>query len=115
MRGKVAGTMMAVAKLERRVKVVRFWMDPPILPAMIGAAVAVGMMKHISSPCAKIGLEVKYSTPAYVAKEKTICVMSSTQCHLCNRRSSGLTLQNVKKSIKNIHHGRVGFRGRKSL
>ena len=54
MRGKVRGTMMAVAKLERRVKVVRFWIEPPSFPAMIGAAVAVGMMKHMRSPCARI-------------------------------------------------------------
>ncbi len=64
MRGKVAGTMIAVAKLERRVKVVRFWIEPPILPAMIGAAVAVGMIKHISRPCAKIGSDVKWRTNA---------------------------------------------------
>lgn len=54
MSGKVAGTTMAVAKFERRVKVVRFWMEPPIFPAMMGAAVAVGMIKHIRSPCARI-------------------------------------------------------------
>ena len=52
--GKVAGTMIAVAKFERRVKVVRFCMEPPILPAMIGAAVAVGMTKHMRMPCARI-------------------------------------------------------------
>lgn len=52
--GKVAGTMIAVAKFERRVKVVRFCMEPPILPAMIGAAVAVGMIKHMRMPCARI-------------------------------------------------------------
>ena len=54
MSGKVAGTMRAVAKLERSVKVVRFWMEPPSFPAMIGAAVAVGMMKHMRSPCARM-------------------------------------------------------------
>lgn len=53
-KGKVAGTMIAVAKFERSVKVVRFCMEPPILPAMIGAAVAVGMIKHMSMPCARI-------------------------------------------------------------
>ena len=46
--------MIAVAKFERSVKVVRFCMEPPILPAMIGAAVAVGMIKHMSMPCARI-------------------------------------------------------------
>ena len=56
MSGKVAGTMRAVAKLERRVKVVRFCIEPPILPAMIGAAVAVGMIKHMRMPCARTGL-----------------------------------------------------------
>ena len=54
MSGKVSGTMIAVAKLERRVKVVRFWMEPPSFPAMMGAAVSVGMMKHMRSPCARI-------------------------------------------------------------
>ena len=62
--GKVAGTMMAVAKLESSVKVVRFCIEPPIFPAIIGAAVAVGIIKHIRSPCAKIGSEVRYRIPA---------------------------------------------------
>ena len=59
MSGNVAGTMRAVAKLERRVKVVRFCMEPPILPAMIGAAVAVGIMKHMRSPCARMAFPVQ--------------------------------------------------------
>ena len=62
MSGKVAGTMMAVAILERRVKVVRFWMEPPSLPAMMGAAVAVGMMKQSISPCARMELWVRERT-----------------------------------------------------
>ena len=53
MSGKVAGTTMAVAKLERSVKVVRFCIEPPNLPAIIGAAVAVGIIKHMSRPCAR--------------------------------------------------------------
>ena len=52
--GKSIGTMIEVAKLERSVKVVRFCIEPPSLPAMIGAAVAVGMIKHIKSPCASM-------------------------------------------------------------
>ena len=64
MSGKVAGTMIAVAKLLSRVKDVRFCIEPPIFPAMIGAAVAVGIMKHISSPCARMGFAVKCITPA---------------------------------------------------
>ena len=64
MSGKVAGTMMAVAKLERRVKVVRFWIEPPILPAIMGAAVAVGMIKHMRSPWARTLSAVRYHTPA---------------------------------------------------
>ena len=59
MSGKVAGTMIAVAKFERSVRVVRFCMDQPILPAMIGAAVAVGMIKHMSMPCARISSPVQ--------------------------------------------------------
>ena len=115
MSGKVAGTMIAVAKLERSVKVVRFWIEPPNLPAIIGAAVAVGMIKHMSSPCARILLWVKQSTPAYVAKLKMSCAKSTAQCHLWRRRSRGFTLQNVKKSIKKISHGKVGASGRNSL
>ena len=107
--------MTAVAKLERRVKAVRFWMEPPSLPAIIGAAVAVGMIKHISRPCARILLCVRCITPAYTAKLKNSCAARTAQCHLCRRRSSGLTLQNVKKSIKKISHGSVGASGRKSL
>ena len=61
--GKVAGTIMAVAKLDSKVKVVRFWIEPPILPAIMGAAVAVGMIKHKSSPCAKITLPVQAISP----------------------------------------------------
>lgn len=53
MSGKKAGTMRQVAKLERRVYVVRFWIDPPSLPAMMGAAVAVGIMKQSIRPCAR--------------------------------------------------------------
>lgn len=57
--GKKAGTMIEMAKLESKVKVVRFCIEPPILPAMIGAAVAVGMMKQSIKPCAKTRFPVK--------------------------------------------------------
>ena len=50
--GKKAGTMMAVAMLLSIVNVVRFCIEPPIFPAMMGAAVAVGISTHIISPCA---------------------------------------------------------------
>ena len=113
--GKVAGTMIAVAKFERRVKVVRFWMEPPILPAIIGAAVAVGMIKHMSMPCARILSPVQCRRAAYEAKAKSICAAKTTQCQRWRRRSRGFTLQKVKKSIKKMSHGSVGASGRKSL
>ena len=48
--GKNRGTKMAVAILLSRVKLVRFCMLPPSLPAMIAAAEAVGIIRHSISP-----------------------------------------------------------------
>ena len=50
--GKNAGTIIAVAKLLSRLKVVKFWILPPNLPAIIGAAVAVGIRTHKMIDCA---------------------------------------------------------------
>ena len=106
---------MVVAKLERSVKVVRFCIEPPNLPAIIGAAVAVGMIKHMSIPCANIGLWVKVMSAKYTTRLSDSCTPRTTQCQRCKRKSSGFTLQNVKNNIKKISHGKIGLSVRSHL
>jgi hypothetical protein len=113
--GKKAGTIIAVAILLNKLNVVKFWILPPNFPAIIGAAVAVGIITHIISPCDMIAISLadiphpilisqlpNPNNPKYTPAVSSIWTANTIQCHRRKRKSSGLILQKVKKSIRKI-------------
>ena len=97
------GDNKATVTLLNRENVARRATEPPSMPVMTGAAVAVGQNMHIKVPCATISLSGLIAK--YIVIAPTNCIESNIAVNFDGFNSLHDTLQYVIVSMINIRNG----------
>ncbi len=96
------GARNATARCENSEYVATLGIEPPSMPVMTGAAVAVGQNTQMKAPCASIsfmGLSARY-----IAHAPAIWAPNSSHIYGPTWKSEGLTRQYVMSNIMKIRY-----------